>query len=137
MAERLDGRSTREVLEDHLRLRAAGDLEADLRRNISPDIALLTRTGTWRGHDGVRAQADALARYTGHNGYGYDAVVVEGEMGYLEWRANGHGKMKIEHGADSYVVRDGKLVGQSIYYDVEDGDGDLLDSDGSDTADHY
>jgi hypothetical protein len=135
MAERLDRRSTREVLEDHLRLRAAGNLEADLRRNISPEIAVLTRTGPWRGHDAVRAQAEALARYTGHNGYRYDALVVASEMGYLEWRANGHGEMKIEHGADAYVVRDGKIVGQSIYYAVEDGDGELLDTDASDAAD--
>ena len=41
-------RSPREVLDDHLRLRAAGDIEADLARNYAPDVALLCECGSER-----------------------------------------------------------------------------------------
>lgn len=35
-------RSAEEVFEDHLRLRAAGDIEEDLRANYAVDVVLLT-----------------------------------------------------------------------------------------------
>ena len=38
-------RPPHEVLDDHVRLRAEGDLETDLARNYAPDIALLCQYG--------------------------------------------------------------------------------------------
>jgi hypothetical protein len=49
-------------VEGDLRLHAAGDLEADLRRNTGSHRT--TRTGMWRGDCSVRARTEALARYT-------------------------------------------------------------------------
>jgi ribosomal protein S13 len=46
-------RSTREVLDDHLRLAQEWDLEADLERNFSENIVLLTSFGVYRGIEGV------------------------------------------------------------------------------------
>ena len=109
-------RTTREVLEDHLRLRADGDLEEDLRRNVSPEIAVLTCSGVWRGHDGVREQADALGRLANGDEFDYGELVVEGEVGYLEWCAHDGEGCLVRDGADSYVVRDGMIVAQTIHY---------------------
>ena len=125
-------RSAEEVIKDHLRLRAEGDLERDLERNISPDIAVLTRTGCWRGHDCVREQATALEQYTDSDTFDYEALVVEGDVGYMEWSAGGDGE--IRDGADSYVVRDGKIVVQTIHYTVRDHNGDRLPADADDQA---
>lgn len=115
-------RGAREVLDDHLRLRADGDLDADLSRNVSPGIVVLTRSGVWRGHDGVRQQARALARYAGHETFDYESVVVAGEVGYLEWSAGTPGGPQIRDGADSYVIRDGWIVAQTIHYTVRPAD---------------
>ncbi len=40
--EDLTFRSTREVIEDHIRLQIAGQFEEDLRRNYAEDVVLLT-----------------------------------------------------------------------------------------------
>jgi hypothetical protein len=116
-------RSTREVLEDHLRLRAEGDLDADLARNVAEDIVILTEGGVFLGHDGVREQAQALALCSHHDGYEYDALVIEGEVGFLRWSATARDGGVIHDGADSYVVRDGKIVAQTIHYAARDEDG--------------
>jgi hypothetical protein len=44
-------RSAADVLQDHLQLREAAELEADLRRNYATDVALLSGRGVLRGHD--------------------------------------------------------------------------------------
>lgn len=118
---RLSARPAREVLDDHLRLRATGDLEADLARNVSPRIVILTRSGVWRGHEGVREQATALARYTDHETFDYESIVVEADFGYLEWTAGEPHGPQIRDGADAYVIRHGWIVAQTIHYTVRDG----------------
>lgn len=45
----MPSRSTREVLEDHLRLRREGDLEEDLARNYAEDVVLLCKHGVFKG----------------------------------------------------------------------------------------
>lgn len=107
-------RSPRQVVEDHLRLRAAGDLEGDLERNISPEIVLLTKTGVYRGHAGVRQQACALRSYTHHESFRYESVQILGELGYLEWSSGTPDGLSVNDGADSYLVRGGWIVGQTI-----------------------
>ena len=47
-------RSTSEVFEDHLRLRAAGALEQDLARNYSEGVVLIHEFGVMHGLDGAR-----------------------------------------------------------------------------------
>ncbi len=127
-------RSTREVVEDHLRLRAAGRLEEDLERNVDPDIAVLTVTGVWRGHDGVREQARALDRWSSAEGYECSDVVCDGDVAYMAWRAHAGSDCEIRHGADSYVVRDGRIVAQTIHYVARDAEGRPVDVDASTAA---
>ncbi len=45
-------------------------------------------------------------------------MLVEGETGFLEWGGRGE-HTRIKDGADSYVIRDGKIVAQTIHYTVE------------------
>lgn len=47
----------------------------------------------------------------------YRTVLVEGEVGFLEWTADADGA-KVEDGADSYVIHDGRIVAQTIHYTV-------------------
>ena len=47
-------RTTKAVIEDHLDKRLANRFEDDLRDNYAEDVLLLTCTGLFRGHEGVR-----------------------------------------------------------------------------------
>ena len=50
-------RSTREILDDHLRLAQAWNLEPNLKRNFSEEVVRLTSYAVFRGVQGAR---DAL-----------------------------------------------------------------------------
>ncbi|MFC7403681.1 nuclear transport factor 2 family protein [Georgenia alba] len=109
-------RGTREVLESHLAHREDGDLEGDLTENYHPDVVLLSwGEGTDRGHDGVRHRAEVLSSYLGHGAFRYEELLVEGEIGMLRWSGEAD-EVRVRHGVDSFVVRDGRIVAQTIYY---------------------
>jgi hypothetical protein len=120
-------RSAAEVLDDHLNI-AQGwgetvDFEAlveeDLRRNVAPDIVILTGRGTFRGHEGVIELARMLAEeLPEHKAFQYTYRSVEGRMGFLEWTYE-DGVSRVRDGADSYLIENGKIVAQTIHYTVE------------------
>lgn len=114
----LTRRSAREVLDDHLALAAAGDWRGDLERNFADDIVVLTGFGVFEGVDQLRVLAELLGAQVPEARYEYTTVVVRGEVGFLEWRAEGRGA-RVTDGADSYVIRDGRIVAQTIHYTVE------------------
>lgn len=124
--EDLSRRSAREVLEDHLEVanrwvEASFEavLEEDLRRNVSEDIVVLINRGTFRGHDGVRQLAWMLAEeLPEHRAFGYSFVAAEGRVGLLEWTYEDD-QVRVTDGVDSYLIEDGKIVGQTIHYTVE------------------
>lgn len=114
-------RTAEEVLDDHLNESNNGSVEDDLRRNFAENVVLLTGRGVYRGHDGVRELNEILMREVGKNAhFEYRTKLVDGEMAFLEWttRSEGAGR-KVEDGADSYLIRDGKIVAQTIHYTVE------------------
>lgn len=110
-------RSPKEVLEDHLRLGCEGTAEEDLPRNFAPDLIVLTRDGVHRGHDGMLRLAERLRREVPNMRIEYKTKVIEGEIGFLEWTTEGD-NARIEDGADSYVIRNGQIVAQTIHYTV-------------------
>lgn len=114
----LTGRSPREVLEDHLALAASGDWATDLERNVAEDVVVLTGFGVFEGVDEVRVLAELLDAQLPDARFEYTAVVVRGEVGFLEWTADAEGA-RVRDGADSFVIRDGRIVAQTIHYTVE------------------
>ncbi|WP_350277406.1 nuclear transport factor 2 family protein [Kribbella sp. HUAS MG21] len=124
--DELNGRSAREVLDDHLNI--ANDwvggtfeeiLAEDLRRNVAEDIVILINRGTFRGHEGVRELAFMLAdELPEHAAFEYTYVAAEGNIGFLEWTYQ-DSKVQVRDGADSYVIEGGKIVAQTIHYTVE------------------
>lgn len=111
-------RSTREVVEDHLALARGGDLETDLRRNFHPDATVLTGFGVFRGLEGMREAARLLERQLPAGRYDYVTVLAEGEVGFLEWTAEGEGTV-VRDGVDTFHVEDGRIRVQTIHYRVE------------------
>ena len=113
-----DSRSPAEVLDDHLRESKRGSVEEDLVRNYSDDLVVLTRDGVFRGHAGLREMADRLREELPEATFDYRAKVVSGEFALLEWAARGRGGI-VGDGVDSYVIRNGKIIAQTIHYTVK------------------
>lgn len=111
-------RSVREVLDDHLRLAAEWDFETDLERNFAEEIVLMTTYGVFRGKEGVREKARLLAEQLPGGRWTYRTVMVEGELGFLEWTAESDNGARVEDGADSYLIRDGRIRAMTIHYTV-------------------
>ncbi len=110
-------RSAAEVLEDHLQLREAAELEEDLRRNYATDVVLLSARGVVRGHEGVKASAAFLYEAAAGHEYSYHVTVADDRMAMLEWSAAGH-DTRIVDGVDSYLIEDGLIKAQTIHYRV-------------------
>lgn len=112
------GRSAADVLDDHLRLADEGRVDDDISRNYHPEVVVLWRDGVERGLAGLKRLADLLddelpgARFT------YVNRVVEGEVAFLEWTATAASGV-VRDGADSFLIRDGRIVAQTIHYTVE------------------
>lgn len=109
------GRSSDEVLQDHIRLRQQGDLEEDLRRNYAEDVLVLSGRRIFHGHDGVRESAALLAEAVDPESYRFRTLVIGDRMGFAEWTARGEDVL-IRDGVDSYLVEDGRIKAQTIYY---------------------
>lgn len=109
------GRPAKEVLEDHWALAEAGNLEEDLARNYAEDVVFLTGFGTHHGHDGARALHRRLSQLLPDARFVYRTRLVHDDVGFLEWTARGHDTV-IPDGVDSYLVREGRIVVQTIHY---------------------
>jgi hypothetical protein len=111
-------RSPELVLRDHLRLRKLGAVERDISRNYSPHVVLLSGEGTFRGHDGIRNSAHLLAERLPDASFEYVAIQLERDLGFLEWTARARGA-RVNDGADSFLIRNGAIVVQTVHYSVE------------------
>ena len=111
-------RSAAEVIEDHLRRAKEGDVEGDVRSNYAEDVILIDRETVRHGHAGVLDAARQLADELPGASYEYVTTHVAGDVGYLQWRATARGA-RVEHGTDTFVVRDGLIRAQTWYYRVE------------------
>ena len=111
-------RTTEQVLRDHLDRRCRNDLEGDLDANYSDDLVVLAKDGVFRGKDGIRRTAEILGENLPDADFSYDLLRVADEYGILSWSATAANGARTCHGADSYVVRDGRIVAQTIQFEV-------------------
>lgn len=111
-------RTTEDVFNDHLDRADRGDVRGDIESNFAPDCVLMTTYGRFEGHEGVRAAADLLDRQIPGARYVYTRRVVHDDIAFLEWRAEGPGN-RIEDGADTFLIRDGRIEVMTIHYTVE------------------
>jgi hypothetical protein len=110
-------RTTRDVLEDHLRRRAAGDLDGDLLTNYHTDVIVLHPDGESRGHDGIRRLARRFSRYQSDGSFRCHRLLTSGEIGVLEWSGlGGRTETLMLEGMESFVVRRGIIAAQTRNY---------------------
>lgn len=108
-------RTPTDIIQDHLMKRLEGDIEADIRTNFSPEVIILSSYGVFRGHDGVRQSAAQLQRLMGDAVFAFNHTVIEKNFGFLEWSGRSKDKQVCD-GADSFVIKDEKIVLQTIHY---------------------
>lgn len=111
-------RSAEEVLDDHLRESQTGSIDDDLARNYAHDVVILCRQGVFHGHNGMRRLNALLMEDVAGASFEYGAKRVAGEIGFLEWAARS--EHRTVEGADSYLIQDGRIVAQTIHYDIHD-----------------
>lgn len=110
-------RTTRQVLADHVRRRSEGDLDGDLRENYHPDVAIFWSDGVLHGHDGVRRLARIQSRYHDDGNFRCHRLLTADEMAVLEWSGlGGRTDTLMLEGTETFVVRDGLIVGQAVHY---------------------
>lgn len=89
-----------------------------MQANYSDDLVVLSKDGVFRGKDAIRTTARILERNLPDATFEYDLLRVADQFGLLSWRAQGNDGSRTCHGADSYVVRDDRIVAQTIQFDV-------------------
>jgi len=114
-------RQTREVLKDHLRLRSVGDLETDLERNYADDVVGLCELGALKGRAVIRKSARRLGLQLPDAEFQFPTRLIEGEHGFLVWKARSE-RFEVEDGVDSFVIRGGRIVAQTIFFRLSKGD---------------
>lgn len=111
-------RSTREVLEDHLDRRRRGDLDGDIEQNYHPDVVCLSLTGVRRGAQGLREQAAELDEALPDATFRYRELIVADDVGMEVWDG-GSKTAVVREGTDTFVVREGRIVAQTVHYHVD------------------
>lgn len=115
----MNQRSAREVFEDHLEKAKKGLVEPDLSQNYAKDVRLFIAEGIFQGHEGAKELADRLERELPGAKFNYTVKLVENEVAFLEWTADSQDRI-VRDGADSFLIRDGKIIAQTIHYTLED-----------------
>jgi hypothetical protein len=105
------------VLGDHVALRAAGAIEDDIALNYDPDVVMLADDGPHHGWDGVRLLAERLGAELGAAAFDVKSIVVTDRLALLTWDGEGE-KGRVSDGVDSFVIENGRIVGQTMRYTV-------------------
>jgi len=100
-----------------LRRQGPGKLEEDIPRKYADDVVLLHRLRVFRGHERMRRSVGILYEQFSCGRYQDRTKRVEGKMAFLEWVARCPAA-KAEDGADSFLVRNGRIAVQTIHYIV-------------------
>lgn len=72
-----------------------------------------------RGHDGVRTMARRMNDLAPDASFDYYDLQVVGHLEFLGWSGTGTDGTRLGDGADSYTIRDGKIVAQTIHFRTE------------------
>lgn len=110
-------RAPEEVFADHLELALQGRFEEDIARNYAPDCLVMTGNVTSSGHAALRALAERLEKELPSRNYRYTTTRCANDVAFLEWTAEDD-HVQVDDGADTFVIRNGKIIAQTIHYTV-------------------
>ncbi len=78
----------------------------------------MSNWGVAHGHDGVRRMADLLRAQLPDCTFTYRRRLVDNGIALLQWTAESTAGT-VRDGVDSYVLRDGLIHPQTIFYSLE------------------
>ena len=106
--------STKDVLDHHLKCFGEGDLDGIL-SDYAPSAVLFTPDGPLKGADAIRPLFQAMFAEFGKPGSAFSMKQqsVEGDYAYILWTAETADNV-YELGTDTFVVRGGQIVAQSL-----------------------
>ena len=111
-------RDTKEVFESHLLFTLGWNMDADIEQNFSPDCIVLTSYGVFFGKDGAREAFRCLERQLPDADILFTNRSYHGDLAFLEWQAEADDAF-VDDGASTYRIKEGKIVGMTIHYTVE------------------
>lgn len=110
-------RSTLEVFDSHLLYTLDWDIDADIEINYAPDCFLLSSYGAFYGRAGIKKAYSVLESQIPDADFLYGNKSIHNEVAFLEWQAESDDSY-IDDGADTFIIRNGKIVGQTMHYTV-------------------
>jgi ketosteroid isomerase-like protein len=107
-------RSTKSVIDNHLKCFGEGDLDGIL-SDYEPDAVLFTPEAPLRGRDEIRQLFQAtLAEFAKPGAtFSLEHLSIEGEAAYILWKAQ-TADNDYELGTDTFFVRAGRIAVQSF-----------------------
>ena len=81
-------------------------------------LFLLCERGVLNGRDAVRTSAKALADQLPDARFRYLFRAVDGENALLHWTAQS-AKARVDFGVDTFVIRDSRIVLQTVSYEIK------------------
>ncbi len=106
--------TTEQVLEHHMNAFGGGDLEAIL-QDYAEDSVFFIQDGLLRGPGEIRPLFEAFIAEFGKPGASFEMKkqIVDGETAFIVWSAETADNV-YELGTDTFVVRNGKIVTQTL-----------------------
>jgi ketosteroid isomerase-like protein len=106
--------TTQQVLEHHLKAFGTGDLDGIL-QDYTEDSGLFTPDGLLRGPGEMRPLFEAFFAEFAKPGASFEMKkqIVDGETAFIVWSAETADNV-YELGTDTFVVRNGKIVTQTL-----------------------
>jgi len=107
-------KTTKEVLDNHLKCFGNGDLNGIL-SDYAPTAILFTPTGPLVGLDAIRPLFEDLIAEFAKAGSSFELKLqsIEGDYAYILWTAE-TADNRYELATDTFVVKDGKIVASSF-----------------------
>ncbi|MBM3558458.1 MAG: nuclear transport factor 2 family protein [Alphaproteobacteria bacterium] len=114
-----DEAMTGTVLDRHMTAFGTGKVETIL-SNYAPDAVIVTPGGARRGHAEIKGFFEAILTEFGQPGVTFvvDNRTVANEVAQIVWHAE-TAKARYPIGSDTFVVRGGKIVAQTVVFDAK------------------
>ncbi len=112
------GKQTEETLLKHLQAFGSGDVDA-IMADYDETAVFIMPNGPLRGKDEIRLLFESLvADLPPGSTLEVSEQIVEGEIAYLVWSGESE-KLKVPFATDTFIVRDGKIVAQTLAAQTE------------------
>ncbi|NLW33828.1 MAG: nuclear transport factor 2 family protein [Fibrobacter sp.] len=110
-------RSTKDVFESHILLVVDWNFDVDIEKNYSRDCVLISSYGTFYGKEGIKKAVALRESQIPEASFLYTTKSWYGEVAFLEWQADSD-KTYVDDGADTFIIKNGKIVIQTRHYTV-------------------